>query len=76
MVRNDIALAVVVEDNAAVFSERVVSEVGVAVTLVAAPLALGVMLAFVPLPIRSVIVPAVKVFAARSWNSHCKKKEH
>src|SRR5712671_2004107 len=40
----------------------------------AAPLALGVMLAFVPLPVRSVIVPAVKVFAVRSWNSQCKRK--
>jgi hypothetical protein len=46
----------------------------VAVTLVAAPLALGVMLAFVPLLVRGVIVPAVKVFAARSWNSQCKRK--
>jgi hypothetical protein len=74
LVRDDIALALVVEDNAAVFSERVVSEVGVAVTLVAAPLALGVMPAFVPLPVRGVIVPAVKVFAVRSWNSQCKRK--
>ena len=41
LVRDDIALALVIEDNAAVFSKRVVSEVGVAVTLVAAPLALG-----------------------------------
>ena len=40
----------------------------------AAPLALGVMLAFVPLLVRGVIVPAVKVFAVRSWNSQCKRK--
>jgi hypothetical protein len=74
LVGDDIALALVVEGDAAVFSERIVSEVGVAVTLVAAPLALGVVLAFVPLLVWGVIVPAVKVFAVRSWKSQTKTK--
>jgi hypothetical protein len=46
----------------------------VAVTLVAAPLAVGVVLAFVPLLVRGLIVPPVKIFAVRSWKSQSKGK--